>query len=125
LINHIKNLCAAPGSGHCGDESSPRENPDLDGAGDIRRAGWERPDCGRVIVAWRTTMAGKFDPAAHDKHADDPREAAAADRDMHAKLEAGLIGSFPASDPVSAAQPSPSKPHRDASLWDKMLSMFR
>jgi hypothetical protein len=113
---HIKNLCVVPGSGH---------NPDVDGAGDIRRAGRERPDCGRVMMAWRTTMAEKFDPAAHDKHADDPREAAAADRDIHAKLEAGLIGSFPASDPVSAAQPSPSKPHRDASLWDKMLSMFR
>jgi hypothetical protein len=87
--------------------------------------GRERPDCGRVIVVWRITMAEKFDPAAHDKHAGDPREAAAADRDIHATLEAGLIGSFPASDPVSAAQPSPSKPQRDASLWDKMLSMFR
>ncbi len=59
-------------------------------------------------------MAKKFDPAAHDKHAADPHEAAAADRDAHAKLEAGLIGgSFPASDPVSAAQPSPSKVDRD------------
>jgi hypothetical protein len=57
-------------------------------------------------------MAEKFNPAAHDKHAADPREAAKADRDIHAKLEAGLIGSFPASDPVSVAQPSPSKPHR-------------
>ena len=54
-------------------------------------------------------MAEKFNPAAHDRHAADPREAAAADRDQHAKLEAGLIGSFPASDPVSAVQPSPSK----------------
>lgn len=54
-------------------------------------------------------MAEKFNPAAHDRHAADPREAAAADRDVHAKLEAGLIGSFPASDPVSAVQPSPSK----------------
>ncbi len=59
-------------------------------------------------------MAKKFNPAAHDKHAADPREAASADRDTHAKLEAGLIGgSFPASDPVSAAQPSPSKADRD------------
>ncbi len=59
-------------------------------------------------------MAKKFNPAAHDKHAADPREAASADRDTHAKLEAGLIGgSFPASDPVSAAQPSPSKVDRD------------
>ena len=57
-------------------------------------------------------MAEKFNPAAHDKHAANPREAAKADRDTHAKLEAGLIDSFPASDPVSVAQPSPSKPHR-------------
>ena len=58
-------------------------------------------------------MAEKFDPGAHDKHADDPREAAKADRDTHSKLEAGLVGTFPASDPVSAAQPAPSKPDRD------------
>ena len=48
-------------------------------------------------------MAKKFNPAPHDKHAEDPREAAEADRDTHAKLEAGLIETFPASDPVSAA----------------------
>jgi hypothetical protein len=73
-------------------------------------------------------MVEKFDPAAHDKHAADPREATMADRDTHAKLEAGLIGSFPASDPVSAAQPSPSKADGDregASLWDKVLAVFR
>ena len=71
-------------------------------------------------------MAEKFNPAPHDKHAADPREAAAADRDIHARLEAGLIDSFPASDPVSAAQPSPSKADGEsASLWDKVLSVFR
>jgi hypothetical protein len=73
-------------------------------------------------------MAEKFNPAAHDKHAADPREAARADRDVHAELDAGLIGSFPASDPVSAAQPSPSKvdnAREDASLWDKLLAAFR
>ena len=73
-------------------------------------------------------MADKFNPAAHDKHADDPREAAQADRETHAQLEAGLIGSFPASDPVSAAQPAPSKPDGDReneSLWDKVLAVFR
>jgi hypothetical protein len=73
-------------------------------------------------------MAEKFDPAAHDKHAADPREAAVADRETHAKLEAGLIDSFPASDPVSATQPSPSKLDRDregGSLWDKVLAVFR
>jgi hypothetical protein len=73
-------------------------------------------------------MAEKFNPAAHDKHAANPREAALADRDMHAKLEAGLIDTFPASDPVSAAQPAPSKHDADregASLWDKVLGVFR
>ena len=73
-------------------------------------------------------MAEKFDPAAHDKHADNPRDAAKADRDTHSKLEAGLVDSFPASDPVSAAQPAHSKPDGDrekASLWDKVRAVFR
>ena len=48
-------------------------------------------------------MAEKFNPAPHDKHADDPRAAALADQEMHARLEAGLIDSFPASDRVSAS----------------------
>jgi hypothetical protein len=54
-------------------------------------------------------MAQKFNPAAHDKHAADPREALAADRKTHEILEAGLMDTFPASDPVSAAQPAPSR----------------
>jgi hypothetical protein len=73
-------------------------------------------------------MPEKFDPAPHDKHAADPREAALADREMHNKLETGLVGSFPASDPVSAVQPAPSKPDGDRaneSLWDKVRSIFR
>lgn len=73
-------------------------------------------------------MAEKFNPAAHDKHAVNPREAAKADRDTHEKLEAGLVDSFPASDPVSAAQPAPSKPDGDrenVSLWDKVRAVFR
>jgi hypothetical protein len=57
-------------------------------------------------------MAEKFNPAPHDKHAADPRKAALADRATHARLEAGLIDTFPASDPVSDAQPSPTKAHR-------------
>ena len=56
---------------------------------------------------------------------------------MHARLEAGLIDSFPASDPVSAAQPAPTRHDggRDApaaqdndpnaSLWDKVKAVFR
>ena len=87
-------------------------------------------------------MAEKFNPAAHDKHAADPREAARADADIatHAALEAGLIDTFPASDPVSAAQPSPSRidgrtddggalsaPDDDepsGSLWEKVKAVF-
>src|SRR5277367_4851068 len=91
----------------------------------------------RVILAWRTSMAEKlvekFDPSAHDKHTADPREAALADQEMHARLEAGLIDSFPASDPVSAAQPLSSKSdhaHQRAeregsSLWEKVKAVFR
>jgi hypothetical protein len=58
-------------------------------------------------------VAQKFNPAAHDKHAADPREALKADRETHEKLEAGLMDTFPASDPVSAAQPAPSKADGD------------
>ena len=72
-------------------------------------------------------MAEKFNPAAHDKHAADPREAVLADREIHEKLETGLVGTFPASDPVSAAQPAPSKADGDReneSLWDKIARRF-
>jgi hypothetical protein len=82
-------------------------------------------------------MAEKFDPAPHDKHADDPRAAELADAEMHAHLEAGLIDSFPASDPVSATQPMHSvrrhdhdvadrdRQARDGSLWQKVKAAFR
>jgi hypothetical protein len=73
-------------------------------------------------------MAEKFDPAAHDKHAADPHKARLADRETHAELEVGLVGTFPASDPVSAAQPAPSKHDGDRenwSLWEKVRSVFR
>ena len=67
-----------------------------------------------VILAMEAAMVAKFNPAPHDKHAVDPRKAASADRNIHAMLEAGLIDTFPASDPVSAAQPSPTKAQRKA-----------
>jgi hypothetical protein len=57
-------------------------------------------------------MADKFNPAPHDKHADKPGSARTAGRDRHERLDTGLEDSFPASDPVSVAQPAPSKPHR-------------
>jgi len=82
--------------------------------------------------------AQTFNPAPPDKHAVDPHEAAMADEETHARLEAGLIDTFPASDPVSAAQPAPSKVDGDAagyrarsgkdesrSLWDKVKAAFR
>lgn len=55
-------------------------------------------------------MAEKFDPAPLDKHAADPKAAVKADRKVDEQLKAGIAGgSFPASDPQSATQPSPSK----------------
>ncbi len=59
-------------------------------------------------------LAEKFDPAAHDKHAEDPRKALKADREVHAKLERGLMDTFPASDPVSVTQPAKSRPDGDS-----------
>ena len=47
-------------------------------------------------------MAEKFDPAAHDKHAANPREALLADREIHEKLD-----------------------RENQSLWDKVRSVFR
>lgn len=69
-------------------------------------------------------MAETFNPAPHDKHADDLHEALAADQ--QSKLD-GLKDTFPASDPVSAAQPTPSKADAEAdspSLWDKVKAIF-
>jgi hypothetical protein len=83
---------------------------------------------GVIPVMEAHNMAERFNPAAHDKHAANPREAALADQETHARLEAGLIDSFPASDPVSATQPSPSKHDGDrdnASLWKKVIAVFR
>ncbi len=57
-------------------------------------------------------MSTKFNPAPHDKHADKPGKATSSNRERQEKLDAGLEDSFPASDPVSVAQPAPSKPHR-------------
>lgn len=73
-------------------------------------------------------LAEKFNPAPHDKHAADPHEALQADRETHTRLESGLHDTFPASDPVSATQPAKSRPDGDrenASLWDKVLAIFR
>jgi hypothetical protein len=54
-------------------------------------------------------MVEKFDPAPLDKHAADSQDAAEADRQAHEDLTRGLVGTFPASDPVSATQPAKTK----------------
>jgi hypothetical protein len=55
-------------------------------------------------------MNNKFDPAPFDRYSEAVPAALEADREMGAKLKARLVGgSFPASDPASADQPSPSK----------------
>jgi hypothetical protein len=82
----------------------------------------------RVRLPREAQMVEKFDPAPFDKNAADPQEAPAVDREKHAKLEAGLIDTFPASDPVSIIQPAPTKHDGDpgnASLWDKLKAIFK
>jgi len=64
-------------------------------------------------------MREKFNPAPRDKHATKTGDAVAADQDMHRKLDEGLFDSFPASDPASAVQPSPSRPHRGSEKAQK------
>src|SRR5437879_6322669 len=44
-------------------------------------------------------MVERFNPAPLDKHPEDPKEAAKADREMDGNFMAGLVGTFPASDP--------------------------
>jgi hypothetical protein len=66
----------------------------------------------RVPLCRRLEVAEKFNPAAHDKYAITPRRGGSADRDANEELDAGLEGSFPASDPASSTQPAPSRPHR-------------
>ena len=62
------------------------------------------------LLASELRMTEKFDPAPSDKHAADPMEAVKSDLVVDEQLKAGIVGgSFPASDPPSGAQPSPSK----------------
>jgi hypothetical protein len=51
-------------------------------------------------------MTEKLNPAQQDKHADTPKERAAADMKADDELKNGLKDSFPASDPPSSTQPS-------------------
>lgn len=56
-------------------------------------------------------MSEKFDPAPRDKHAEDPKAGVAADKMKSSKLDEGLEGTFPASDPPASTEPTDQKSH--------------
>jgi len=63
-----------------------------------------------TLGAQEAKMSQKFDPAPFDKHAANPKKAIKVDLVIDEQLKDGIVGgSFPASDPLSATQPSPSK----------------
>jgi hypothetical protein len=73
-------------------------------------------------------MADKINLDPHDKHASDRMEAERLDLEMHARLEAGLIETFPESDPVSAIQPAPTVEHHkpeSSSFWQVIKTIFK
>jgi hypothetical protein len=70
-------------------------------------------------------MAEQINFALVDKYADDREEAEKLNLEIHARLEAGLIDTFPASDPVRATQPSPTvEQHESPSFWQAIKTMF-
>ena len=68
-------------------------------------------------------MTEKINLAPFDEYASDREKAERFDLEMHARLEAGLIDTLPASDPVSAAQPAPAVRERP-SFWQAVKTMF-
>jgi hypothetical protein len=70
-------------------------------------------------------MAERVNFAPRDKYAAD-REAERLDLETHARLEAGLMDSFPASDPISATQLAPTvEHHENPSFWQAIKNMFQ
>ena len=70
----------------------------------------------------------KINLAPLDRYTADRKEFELADLETHARLEAGLIGTFPASDPVSATQPAPTVEHQrreSPSFWQAVKTMFK
>jgi hypothetical protein len=73
-------------------------------------------------------MAQKASFTPVDKYESDRREAERLDLEMHARLEAGLIDTLPASDPVGDTQPAPPVEHQDRespSFWQAIKTMFK
>ena len=69
-------------------------------------------------------MNDTFDPAPYDRHAANPKAAAT---NVDAALDAGLVGSFPASDAVSVLQPAVFGRNGlgEPSLWQRITNVFR
>ena len=68
---------------------------------------------------------GNFTPV--DQYAADRREEGL-DLEMHARLEAGLIDTYPASDAVNATQPAPTVEHQhpeSPSFWQAIKTRFK
>jgi hypothetical protein len=57
---------------------------------------------------WEVDMAAQINSVPPDKSAADRVEAERLDLETHARLEAGLIDTFPTSDPVSPVLPAPA-----------------
>ena len=73
-------------------------------------------------------MAQKPNFTPVDRYARDRQEAERLDLEMHARLEAGLIDTSSASDPVSATQPAPTVEHQHAespSFWQAIKTRFK
>jgi hypothetical protein len=75
-----------------------------------RAAAFGRNLQGHDALAWHrgVMMPQKFDPAPLDRHADKATDRVAGGEKAH-ELDKGLEDSFPASDPVSSAQPKKNK----------------
>jgi hypothetical protein len=73
-------------------------------------------------------MAQKANFTPADKYESDRGEAERLDSEKQARLEAGLIDTFPASDPVSATQSAPAVEHlhrEGPSFWQAIKTMFK
>ena len=71
-------------------------------------------------------MVQKASFAPVDRRAEDRSEADRLDLELHARLEAGLIDSFPASGAVSAAKPAPTVERGQIrSVWKAIKKMFK
>ncbi len=70
-------------------------------------------------------MPNQFEPAPYDKYAESPEDIARLSAtDPEADLEAGLVGTFPASDPLSATQPAPHAEANPGGLLSKITAIF-